>query len=279
MLFVDPKGGEDRHGQTRAKKLAADLTELHLPHELTALTSGDVMFMGNGPDEPVSVGIELKTVDDFVNSMHTGRLALQVEKMRNAYGCSWVVLEGTYRSARGSGIAEVPYGPAWKPLYQGTRPIFWQEIEAFICSLEIQGGVRVRRSRSETETARLIQVMFGWWSKPWHEHTSLKQIDSSVGQRLTLKAEADPVIRRMHRVAKSLDGIGYERGLKVATSGVFRSVHAMMNGSPADWQQALGLAKGKKHAAQIHTAIHESTSHAASPRHPGPDRQSDRRRR
>ncbi len=267
MLFVDPKGGEDKSGKTRAVKLAADFTALRIPYELTSLRSGDVMFMGNGPeDQPVSVGIELKTVADFINSMHTGRLALQVEEMRNTYGFSWIILEGFYRARKGSGVAEVPCGPTWKGLYLGPHPVFWRDIELFIASLEVQGGVHVRRTRTAYETAELIgNVMFGWWNKPWNEHTSLKQTADPQAQRLTLRDEDNPVIRRMHRIARGLDGIGYERGLKVAKSGVFASVKEMINGTSGQWQQALGVAKGKKHADQITAAIHERIESASAP--------------
>lgn len=266
MLFVDPKGGEDKHGRTRAVKLAADFDQLRIPYETTALRSGDVMFMGNGPeDQPISVGIELKTVSDFIGSMHSGRLALQVEEMRNTYGFSWIVVEGFYRAGANSGVAEVPCGPAWRQLHLGSRPVFWRDIELFITSLEVQGGVHVRRTRTERETASVIGlVMFPWWSKSWAEHHSLKQTADPQAQRLTLQEEKDPVVRRMHRIARGLDGIGYERGLKVAKSGVFASVKQMINGSADEWQQALGVVKGKRHADQITAAINESVESTAT---------------
>lgn len=255
MIYLDPRVG--------SQHLAAHFDELHLPYELTPLSYGDAMFMGNGPGGPVSVGVELKNIFDFINSMHTGRLAgHQIPGLLDTYDHSWIVVEGFYRSRKGSGIAEVPRGPAWMPLYLGKRPVFWNEIEAFITSIEVQCGIHVRRTRTEHETARLIgNVLVPWWDKQWGDHRSLRQLDRPQGQRLQLKVERDPVKVRMHHVAAGLgSAIGYERGLKVVNAGVFHSVSELINGTPEQWQEALGVAKGKVHAANIVAAIHERTA-------------------
>jgi len=242
--------------------LAAHFDELKVPYEITSLEFADVMFMGNGPEGPVSVGVELKNIFDFINSMHTGRLAgHQIPGLKERYDHVWIIVEGFYRSRKGSGIAEVPRGPTWMPLYLGKRPVFWNELEAFITSIEVQAGIHVRRTRTEHETARLIgTVLLPWWGKQWTDHRSLKQLDIPQAPRLSMREEQDPVKQRMHRVATSFEGIGYERGLKVAQSGEFDSVAEMINGDAEQWQRALGIAKGKKHAQDIYTAIHENVA-------------------
>ena len=249
MLLVDPRVG--------SQHLAGHFDELHLPYELTPLDYADVAFMGNGPDGPVGVGIELKNTLDFINSMHSGRLAgHQIPGLQERYAHVWIVVEGFYRSRKGSGIAEIPRGPTWVPLYLGKRPVFWNDIELFITSLEVQAGVHVRRTRTPHETARLIgNVIYGWWSKPWEQHTSLKQLDQQRPARISLRREEDPVRRLMHNVAACLPGIGYERGRRISEH--FGSLDEMWTATPEQWQQALGVAKGTKHARDIVAAIHE----------------------
>ena len=67
MIWVDSRIG--------SKDLAAPLTRLGLPAELTTLPFGDIAFEGQGDDRgPLTVGIEFKVLTDLVQSLRSGRL-------------------------------------------------------------------------------------------------------------------------------------------------------------------------------------------------------------
>src|SRR3990167_6616904 len=211
MILVDPRFGSERQGQRSSHRAVAEALEaLGFEIEKTSLESGDFVFLGNGPDGLMKVGVELKVINDLINSMRSGRLAEQVLGMSEHYGRSYLIVEGFYRAKRGSGRLEVPRGKRWAPLMLGPRPVYWADVEKFITGLEEAGG-RGGRGRTAHETARVIgQVLQSFWDKPYDEHRSL-QVLHKQAVPLTLVRE-DERVTRVRRVAQALGvGIGWSR--------------------------------------------------------------------
>lgn len=251
MILVDPRFGSKRPGQRSSHQQVAEaLTELGADVQLQRLECGDFAFLGNGPDGPIWIGTELKVVSDFVNSMRSGRLADQVIEMAHKYQRSYLIVEGFYRARRGSGLLEVPRGRRWKPLMAGPRPVFWVEVERFMASLE-EAGVRVRRTRTSHETARVLaHVLYGFWDKPYDEHRSLRVMQVPAGFSLT---KEDETTARIRRVAACLPGIGWGRSRLVAER--FRSIEGMVGADEAAWEAIDGI--GQKIAGDVVQAIRE----------------------
>lgn len=253
MIFVDPRFGSEREGQRSSHRIVAEtLPSLGVEVDLTMLDCGDFSFFGNGPESVISVGVELKVVSDFVNSMRSGRLAEQIEKMSVKYQRTYLIVEGFYRSRPGSGLLEVPRGKRWRPLMAGPRPVFWAEIEKFITGLE-EVGVRVRRSRTSNETARVIaQVLCSYWDKEYDEHRSFQTLyQPAMPMQLVREDEATQRVRRVCIALKA--GIGYGRSKAVAER--FRSVVGLVNAGADEWEQIEGI--GKTIARGVYESIRE----------------------
>ena len=268
MIFVDPRFGSEREGQRSSHRAVMEaLVSLGVEVEPQQLDCGDFAFIGNGPDGPLQIGVELKVVSDFVTSMRSGRLAEQVGGMVNKYGRSYVVIEGLYRINRRNGLLEVPRGRGYRPLMAGPRPVYWADIEKFITGME-EVGVRVRRTRSSYETALVInRVLQGFWDKDYDDHTSLQVLRTPVPP-LALVRE-DPATRRLRLVAKALGvGIGWERSKAVAER--FRSVMGLALADTADWEAIEGV--GKTIARDAHKAIREEISVSRVPARVVPQR-------
>ena len=172
MILLDSRVG--------SKHLAPELEGLGAEFELTHLEFADACFTGNGPDGVVSVGVEIKNVNDLANSIQSGRLAgHQVPGLLDNYQHIWLVVEGFYRNSP-STIVEVPRGAGWQPLHLGSRPVFWTGLEGFLTTLEVQASIHVRRTRTPRETAEFLKLLHHWWGQPYDEHRALKAVHRSA---------------------------------------------------------------------------------------------------
>lgn len=223
---------------------------------------GDFAFMGCGPDDTMlTVGVELKTVADFVGSMHSGRLTgYQLPGLLETYPRVYVIVQGTYRARRGSGILEVPAGRRWRPLSLGARPVFWSDVEKFITGLE-ELGVRVWRTRTAPDTAQVLgHALYPFWQKPYDTHQSLQAgFLPAAPAALVPEAEARA---RLRRVCVSLKtGIGWGRSKAVAAH--FDSIFDFVTATPSAWAGIPGVGPGI--VAQTQDALHERIGTSAAP--------------
>jgi ERCC4-type nuclease len=247
VIFVDPRHGS---GKRRSHDIGPALDTFDVPHESQLLDSGDACFFGNGPDGPIKVGIELKVIPDFVSSMLSGHLADQLERMHeDGYQRIYVIIEGVFRASRRSGLLEVPRGKRWLPLFTGSRPVTWIDVERYITGLEEQ-GVRVRRTRTPYETAKVIaSVLYAWWSKQYDEH-SLNTL--YVPETFSLTRE-DEVTRRIRRVLKSMK-VGISDGRSKAVAEHFGSIYGFVTADEGAWAGIEGVGKGI--VGDVQKAIH-----------------------
>ena len=195
------------------------------------LDYGDAAWMGNGPDGPVAIGVERKAIRDLVNSITTGRLSgHQLVGMQEAYGHSYLVVEGMWRTNPEDGVLEV-WGrppvvtgmgaklrvkPGWVPLELGSRRFMGKMVDGFLNTLAIMAGVKVWRTSNLRETALWVANVFNWWQKPWDKHRGHVGFDRS-GEA---PGNANGTVRLVKpnlvsRVAKELAGVGWERALEL----------------------------------------------------------------
>jgi len=251
MIFLDPRFGETKQapGSERLAAFKKDLEGFGADVVVQQMEFGDAAFIGNGPDGPIKVGIELKTIKDLINGMQTKRLAgHQIPGLLETYGRTYLVVEGFYRAGRPSGILEMPYGRRWRGFYAGKRPIFWADVEKFLTGLE-EVGVRLRRTRTPHETARVIaQVLQGFWNKDYAAHRSLDVVYTAQ-PLLNRDDEATARIRRVLVALKS--GVGDGRSKDVARA--FGSIYGLVTADVNAWSGVEGI--GKTIAAKTVQAI------------------------
>lgn len=214
--------------------------------KLTRLDFGDVMFLGNGPDGPVTIGVEHKTIGDVVSCMHDGRFAAhQLPGMRDTYHISYLMVEGRTKADQ-SGLLWWFHAvkKKWIQPYGGAKrvPVAWQDYHQWLCSMTHQGGVHVLHTETKKQSARLITALSRWWGKPWEKHGSLKVFN-----------EASPIVMPLTKVstrrliAAQLPGVGWEKSKAIAAH--FSSVVEMCLATPKEWEAIPGV--GKKLSQQI----------------------------
>lgn len=248
MLLVDPRVGSG--------PLLHLFTALHIPTELTKLTFADFAFLGLGEGEvPVPVGIERKTLSDFLQSMYNGRLpGHQLPGMLACYQDVYLVIEGLWRVDVKTGRVLVPYGKKkgkvqWGDLETGKAyGVTYSELEGMFITLEQKGGVRLRLTGGQQATARFIASVYRWWTqKDWSQHRSHLRFRSEQADRALL---TKPTLCR--EWAARLPGVGWTKSEAVAN--YFGSCAAMVAATEQEWVQIKGI--GMPMAKRIVEAIH-----------------------
>lgn len=212
--------------------------------ELAHLPFADAMFLGRGPEDiPVHVGIEIKRLDDMLNSMVDGRFAgHQLPGLVRDYHQIYLIIEGHYRPNPETGVLQVHNGrPAkWIDLELGTKQWTARELHGFLTTIETRYHVHLRRAFDRRETAGLILDLHHWWSDKLYEaHRSAQAIDFS----------GEPLIpaSTLRRVAAQLPLIGWKRSGAVADH--FPSIASMVMASELEWRHIDGI--GQKIAAGV----------------------------
>ncbi len=246
--------------RTGSGELAQYLTALKLPVEVTTLKFGDMAFLGSFVDEmPVPIGIERKALKDFVSSVISGRLAgHQLQGLLTSYQETWVVIEGDWRIHDQTGHVQTlqwvpvpgkkPKKKQWVDVETHTdHALAYQELEAMFLTLELKGGMRIRRTKDKMETCRFIKGLYHWWTdKGWAQHRSHLRFHSQFADKALL---VKPSLCRV--VAATLPGVGFEKSGSVALH--FGSIAAMVQAPESEWAQVPGI--GKTLASRIVAAI------------------------
>jgi hypothetical protein len=207
--------------------------------ELCRLESADVCFPGNGPgDDPVLIGIEVKSLDDLISSIDTGRLqGTQIPAMLAEYDVNWLLYHGTYRPGIQTPSLQTWRGQ-WRGYTLGKRPVPYGYLESFLLTLTA-AGLHVKHVADARTASAWVGVLHRWWTKPWAKHRGFHAFDQSGAVSL-MPGMTDEVHLRA-RVAAQLPGVGFTRA--VAAARHFPTVHAMINATPAEWATIPGIGK------------------------------------
>jgi ERCC4-type nuclease len=224
--------------------------------ELCDLTSGDVCFIGNGPDGPVTVGVELKNVEDLVSSTDNGRLqGTQFRRMLTEYQVIWLLYYGRFRQAPLSNQLQLWKAGEWRNHYLGKRPVYFPRLTSLLISAQ-EIGVNTWHCEDKRQAVDWLAELVKWRIKPWEKHTSLQALDQSrtvnnkdkrekQANRASLMPVIDERTQLRAKVALQLPALGYHRALEVAER---YSVKQMVNLTPDQWAEleTVDRATGKR---------------------------------
>ena len=210
--------------------------------ELTRLQFGDAMFLGNGPDGPLHIGVEVKAIGDMLKSIVDGRFAgHQLPGLLRDFHVVYLIVEGKYRPQKDTGLLQIPWRSTWVDADFGAKRWMHRDLDGFLTTMEMKFAIKIRRTYDRIESARVIQDLHHWWTdKEWEEHHSGHAFDISQ-QPVLLPASV------MCRIAAQLKGIGWTRAHAVEKH--FASVIDMILAPEHEWRRVPGV--GKKVAAGV----------------------------
>lgn len=231
MILIDDRAGS---------KELIHIPPLNKEAELGRLDSGDALITGNGPDGPVLVGVEVKSMSDLISSSNTGRLqGKQMPELLEEYDVAWLAHYGRYRCEPITGNLQIltPKN-RWKTWTIGNKVVPYGYVESMLMTLTAL-GINVKRLATENETAQWIACLARWWNKPWDKHRGLHSFDNSREVSLLPGMTGDMHARA--KVAAQLPGVGFERA--VAAAKHFGSIAEMMNAPKEEWEKIPGIGK------------------------------------
>lgn len=231
---------DDRVGSV---DLAKPLKERGLPVELTRLDYGDVCWVGNGPEGPVLVGVELKTIGDLLSCIVSQRFTgHQLPGLQDCYAITYLLVEGRWKPGK-AGELLLGNGDRWDEVKWGKKKWGYRELDHWLSSVEQQGGVCLWRTASRDETVSLIHSRYSWWtSKGWGEHRTVKGAHQELKpfptcKRLELvKPKSPSRLRRMYAQV-----FGWETSTAVEQR--FAQLGQATKASDADWLEVPGVGK------------------------------------
>jgi ERCC4-type nuclease len=201
MMLID-----DRIG---SKDLIGPLIRSGVPAELTRLVFADCAFVGRGvQDEPVTIGIELKETRDLLSSLHSGRFqGHQLPGLLSTYDRVWLLTEGIWRAGPG-GALETLQG-SWRQQKTGRRAVLVNDVESWLLSQIIRGGIHHWHSSTRCDSVRFLSVLYHWWcSKSLDQHRGHQTIYYAPPDRATF---IEPSL--FQRIAGCLPGVGWDRSI------------------------------------------------------------------
>lgn len=240
MIYVDNREG--------SKDLIGPLCALNIPCELDRLDFADVMWFGKGPRGGyVPVGIEVKTIPDLLQCIHSGRFSGHQLPglLRDYQSHAWLLVEGMWRPSK-EGLLETFRGGRWQDGALGGRQWMYREVDNWLTSMQEMTGIHLRQTAGRSETARTIADMHQWWGKEWKDHKSHLAIHLPAPNTMQLR---EPSL--LVKVASLLPGLGWQRAQICGRA--FSSIREMINADEATWKNLPGI--GKTLAKRIREAV------------------------
>lgn len=169
MILVDYRE-DSKNKANEVTGLWDSLKKTKLPIEQAKLEFGDLMFVGNGPEGEVTVGIEFKKIRDCLQSIRSGRLAGHQLLGMQGYDFRYLLVEGEYRSDNRGFVTLRSGRSVWKV---APGRMASAELDKTLIGLPLRAGILVWRTGQRTETVDWITNLYrNWTDKPWDTHTS-----------------------------------------------------------------------------------------------------------
>ena len=217
--------------------LIEPLKRLDLPVAAGTLTFGDVAFTGRGEaDAPVLLGLEYKTLSDFVNSCRSERLqGLQAPGMAEMYAFRWLLIEGELLwNAKGMLLKRVGR-QAFTPLHgHMTISEFHQRLHV----LHLQYGLIPWLTSNRRGTLK--------WIESWYRMWTDKTLDAHRSHIGIYRPPSLAPITEFVRVVSGFDGISYELARRLERR--FLSLDCFWRAGVLAWQEVEGIGPGKAQA-------------------------------
>lgn len=207
---------------------------------IETLDAADFAFNGNGPDGPVVIGIERKTVSEMTDRTNrfSGR---QVRLLSSCFDLQFLVVEGQFRPNAETHVLETRTQD-WGKWYTGFgKPTHYGEVASFLIGLDAN-GVRVMRTGNEAETAAWIVWLYKYYQKEWSEHKSLRSIYAPPPSRPAGKMtwEEPTLVTKMVAQIEGMDQKAWAVGKK------FKTPREMVLATEEEWLIAGPMKNGRK---------------------------------
>lgn len=250
MLLVDSRSGSE--------ELVDPLRKRGLEVVETKLEFGDVAFEGRGDGgAPVQIGIEVKKLNELVQSMRSGRLeGFQLLGMRGAaendqplYDFAYLFIQGEVEFDKRGVLLE----RKWRRGRQSLEPMHGAmnayEFLKRIQNLHLNGGLNTQYAPTQDRLVTNIEVLYRVWTD--------KDKDAHTSHLAIYNPPTLVPVSQFRRTINTLPGLGFERS--AAAQRVFGDLHTAINATADEWAKLTTNGKkfGTPAAQSVVAAIHK----------------------
>lgn len=243
MIYIDDRSGSQLLINSEY------LTDAELSKFEDLGLSGDVYFCGLdiNTQEPILIGIELKSLPDFISSVNSGRLQSGIDysqliSMVGQFDKVYLIVYGRWRCDDDDNV-QYKYKSRWRPLQIGKpnskRNVSYNYLQS--CLLGCQSiNVTCIETDSIDNAAKCIKNMHRWWNKRSHRFTRVFNTSGHIQIRHEWSVP-DDVKTRARVASQMLRGMGVEKSL--SAGNYFQSLIEMILASEEEWCKVPGIGK------------------------------------
>lgn len=245
MLLVDERIG--------SKDLLTPLQRYGVPAELARLEFADFAFVGRGVgNTDITIGIELKETRDLISSLQSSRFAgHQLPGLITTYDRVWLLTEGIWRAGDGDVLEALMGG--WRTVSVGRRRIMANDLESWLLSIIIRGGINYWHCQTRRDTVRFLSVLYRFWTvKALDEHKSTRVMYSPPLRQHPDRATFVEPTPFQKGISGLIEGIGWEKS-EALEKHFKSSFQALTLATAKDLQDVPGI--GKTLANRIAVAV------------------------
>lgn len=229
---------DDRIGSREFHK---PLRRMGVPARIQRLTYADFSLYIHGPNGPLHVGVERKTVTEMLGATHDNRfVGKQLPGLLKTYDLVVLVVEGFANVDRASGLL---MAGKWEAGFGPGRHMY-EPYAKFQLTLALKAKLIVWPTKGRIETTHFLHALYRWGLKDWAAHKSAYKVESQAADRLILD---ERTIKR--QTFAQWPGVGWKRSAKVAK--YFPSIAVAAHANALEWNRALGIVKGTKTARRL----------------------------
>jgi ERCC4-type nuclease len=233
MIYVDHNKG--------SIELLPLIQKLGVQASRETLPSADFCFEGNGPNGPISIGIERKTLHDMLTCIQDARYNRQRIDMKGLYDVCVLMVEGHWRAHEQGFLMEgFNNGLSWGYCKFRSQRVMYSTLYRYLIGVA-STGVIITYPGNMQECAIDIVEWFHFWNKAYDKHTSLREIQKVSVPAMSFR----PTLTR--KWAQALDDIGVVLGESAERH--FKRPIRMATADELEWLKIPGI--GVKTARKI----------------------------
>ena len=214
--------------------------QLGMKAERAVLPAADFCFEGNGPNGPVNIGVERKTLHDMLNCIEDARYNQQRIKMKQLYDISVLMVEGHWRPhEQGYMMEGFNNGTTWG-YCKGRGRVMYSTLYRYLIGVA-STGVIITYPKNPWQCAYDVVEWFHFWNKSYNSHRSMREIQKVSIPTMNFRPS---LVRKW---AADLPGVGVE--LSELAERKFRKPITLARADESEWLSIPGV--GVKTAKQI----------------------------
>lgn len=226
MIYVDLNKG--------SIELLPHILRIGVKAERADLSSADFCFEGNGPNGPINIGVERKTLHDMLDCIESGRYNRQRIDMSQLYDISILMVEGHWRPHDPDGLLMESHndGLSWGYLKERNQRTMYAKLYRYLIGVA-STGVIITYPRNPWHCAYDVCEWFHYWSKPYNEHKAMREIQKVAVPTLNFRASLT------RKWAQSITGVDLTLGERAERK--FRKPITLAEADESEWLSIPGV--------------------------------------